>query len=213
MSFWTTSVLILVLLHTVPSQAQMAISESKPPVVEDDARIVVERPHPLVLSKRDFEVTQAYVDVFRILSDQNTCSSFYGGTRSATTVLNSFVPAVEPHRLTREVTFKMSGRPQLLHDVITGTSYRLFEKVTVNTNSSFYKRRLDSLLRFPSDVGRFPPGTRAARALILLHELGHLIQGTNGEWLIPDDGHDDALSQRNTLRVQQACRVQLQALM
>ena len=191
----------------------MAISENKAPVVEDDSRIVVEGPHPLVLPKRDFEVTQAYVDVFRILSDQNTCSSFYGGTRSATTVLNSFVPAVEPHRLTREVTFKMSGRPQLFHDVVTGTSYRLFEKVTVNTNSSFYKRRLDSLLRFPSDVGRFPPGTRAARALILLHELGHLIQGTNGEWLIPDDGHDDALSQRNTLHVQQACRVQLQALM
>ena len=213
MSIWTTSALILVLLHTVPSRAQMALSESKPPVVEDDSRIVVEQPYPLVLPKRDFEVTQAYVDVFRILSDQNTCSSFYGGTRSATTVLNSFVPAVEPHRLTREVTFKMSGRPQLLYDVVTGTSYRLFEKVTVNTNSSFYKRRLDSLLRFPSDVGRFPPGTRAARALILLHELGHLIQGTNGEWLIPDDGHDDALSQRNTLRVQQACRVQLQALM
>jgi hypothetical protein len=193
MSIWTTSVLILVLLHTVPSQAQI--------------------PQRLVLEKRDFEVTQAYSDVFRILSDQNTCSGFYGGPRAATTVLNGLVPAVESHRLTNDVTFKMSGRPQLVHDNVSGASYRLFQKVMVNTNSSFYKRRLDTLLRFPADVGRFPPGTRAARALILLHELGHLIQGANGEWLIPDDGYDDALSQRNTLRVQQVCRAQLQALM
>src|SRR5262249_46189485 len=131
----------------------------------------------------------------------------------ATTVLNSFLPGVESHRLLRDVTFLMTGRPRLLQDSASGASYRLFDKVTVNTNSSFYQRRVDALGKFPSDVGRFPPGTRPARALILLHELGHLIRGQNGEWLLPDDGFDDSQSQQNTLRIQRACRAQLQSLL
>ena len=212
MSIWTTSVLILVLLHTVSARAQMAVNESKRVTVEETHEPAADLPHPLVLPKRDFEVVQAYADVFKILSDQNTCSSFYGGPRPATIVLNSFIPTVESHRLTREVMFKMSGRPQMRQDPVSGVSYRLFEKVTVNNDSSFYQRR-DYWVRFPSAVGDFPPGTRAARALILLHELGHLIQDTNGAWLIPDDGYDDSVSHRNTLRVQQACRQQLRALM
>jgi hypothetical protein len=212
MSTWTTSVLILVLLHTVSARAQMAVNESKPVTIEETHQSATDLPRPLVLPKRDFEVVQAYADVFKILSDQNTCSSFYGGPRPATIVLNSFIPAVESHRLPPAVMFKMSGRPQIRQDPVSGASYRLFEKVTVNNSSSFYQRR-DYWVRFPSDVGSFPPGTRAARALILLHELGHLIQDTNGAWLIPDDGHDDSVSHRNTLRVQQACRKQLQALM
>jgi hypothetical protein len=211
MSIWTTSVLILVLLHTVSARAQMAVNESKRVTIEETHEPAADLPPPLVLPKRDFEVVQAYADVFKILSDQNTCSSFYGGPRPATIVLNSFIPAVESHRLTREVMFKMSGRPQMRQDPVSGVSYRLFEKVTVNNDSSFYQRR-DYWVRFPSDVGNFPPGTRAARALILLHELGHLIQDTNGAWLIPDDGYDDSVSHQNTLRVQQACRKQLKAL-
>jgi len=212
MSIWTTSVLILVLLHTVSARAQMAVNESKRVTIEETHEPTADLPHPLVLPKRDFEVVRAYADVFKILSDQNTCSSFYGGPRPAMIVLNSFIPAVESHRLDREVVFKMSGRPQMRQDPVSGASYRLFEKVTVNNNSSFYKRRVDYWVRLPADVGRFPPGTRAARALILLHELGHLIQDTNGAWLIPDDGYNDSVSHRNTLRVQQACRTQLQAL-
>jgi len=66
--------------------------------------------------------------------------------------------------------------------------------------------------KFPSDVGNFAPGSRAARALILLHELGHLIQGDNGNWLIPDDGHNPPQSKANTLLVQQVCRRELDAL-
>jgi hypothetical protein len=211
MSIWTTSVLILVLLHSVSVRAQMAVNESKPVTIEETHQ-PADLPHRLVLPKRDFEVVQAYADVFKILSDQNTCSSFYGGPRPATIVLNSFIPAVESRRLPPAVMFKMSGRLQMRQDSVSGVSYRLFEKVTVNNTSSFYERRVD-WVRFPSDVGSFPPGTRAARALILLHELGHLIQDTNGAWVIPDDGYDDSVSHRNTLRVQQACRTQLQALM
>jgi len=106
----------------------------------------------------------------------------------------------------------MAGMSRLLHDDASGASYRLFERTMVNTNGSFYQRRADPMRKFPSDVGDFAPGSRQARALILLHELGHLIQGEGGEWLLPDDGHDGMRSQANTLRVQQACRRQLDAL-
>jgi hypothetical protein len=55
-------------------------------------------------------------------------------------------------------------------------------------------------------------GTRPARALILLHELGHLIRGEDGKWLLPDDGNDDRQSRANTQRVQAVCRAQLATL-
>src|SRR5215813_11244213 len=117
MTFRTSSLFfLLLLLYAVPARAQMAIDENKPASTR------------LTLTKRDREITQAYDDVFKILSDQNPCSRFYGGPRTATTVLNNFVPAVESHRLMRDVTFKMSGRLRLLEEPVSHTSYRLFEK-------------------------------------------------------------------------------------
>jgi hypothetical protein len=165
-----------------------------------------------VLRRKDWDLTQAYVDVFNILSDQNACSKFYGGPRTATTVLNDFVPRVKTKALLREVSFQMVGMSRLIHNPNTGASYRVFDKTLVNSNGSFYQRRQDVMHKFPSDVGNFAPGSRPARALILLHELGHLIQGVNGDWLIPDDGYDGTRSKANTLRVQEACRTQLKAL-
>lgn len=198
MSLWTSSIICVLLLQTVQSQAQQTPPEDSPP--------------PLVIAKRDWDLTQAYIDVFNILSNQNTCSEFYGGPRTATTVLNGFVTRVKSRPLLREVSFQMAGSPRLIRDPRTGASYRLFEQTMVNTNGSFYQRRADPMRRFPSDIGNFAPGSRGARVLILLHELGHLIQGENGDWLIPDDGHDGTQSKANTLRVQQVCRRELDAL-
>ena len=195
MSVWTSAVLCVLLLQSVHAQEQQANDENKPVVIE-----------------KDWSITQAYVDVFKILSNQNTCSDFYRGPRTATTVLNGFVIRVKSQSLMREVSFEMAGRPRVIRDPATGASYRLFEKTMVNINGSFYQRRADPMRKFPSDVGNFSPGSRAARALILLHELGHLIQDDNGEWLIPDDGFDGRQSQANTLRVQQMCRKELKAL-
>ena len=189
MSFWTKGVLgFLLVFQAVQSQAQQAIT------------------------KKDWDLTRAYSDVLTILSDQNTCSSFYGGPRVATTVLNDFFTHVKAQPMSREVSFQMMGRPRLLRDSTTGVRYRIFDTVMVNTYGSFYQRRPFCTHRFPSDVGIFGPGTRRARALILLHELGHLIQGEDGTWLLPDDGLNGSQSKANTLRVQQACRAQLQTL-
>jgi hypothetical protein len=212
MSLWTSTLIGLLCLTAFPAQAQELSYDSKPTLLEEADRPAEKLPRRLDFRHKDFELTQAYQDVFQILSDQNACSSFYGGPRNATTVLNDFVPHVKAHRLLKELSFQMTGRPIMIHNPITGLSYRLFDTATVNSDGSFYRRRLDSLRRFPADVGSFPPGTRQARALILLHELGHLMEGQDGSWLIPDDGHDGAVSNRNTLLVQRACRVQLEAL-
>ena len=192
MSIWTSTVICVLLLQNGgPSE---------------------EPPRPLVVTKKDWNITQAYIDVFKILSEQNTCSDFYRGPRTATTVLNGFVRRVKSQSLLRDVSFEMVGSPRIIRDPATGASYRLFEKTMVNINGSFYQRRADPMRKFPSDVGNFAPGSRAARALILLHELGHLIQDENGEWLIPDDGFDGRQSKENTLRVQQMCRKELNKL-
>ena len=195
MSLWTSSVLSLLLLQTVQYPAP---SE--------------EQPRRVVLVKKDWSLAQAYSDVFKILSEQNPCSSFYGGPRTATTVLNDFVVLVQSQPMQREVTFQMVGTPRLIRDAATGASYRLFDRTLVNTNGSFYQRRVELMREYPSDIGDFAPGSRQARALILLHELGHLIQDEDGDWLIPDDGHNGPQSKANTLRVQQACRAQLATL-
>jgi hypothetical protein len=192
MSLWSSTIVCVLLLQTIaPSE---------------------EPPHPLVVTKKDWDVTQAYTDVFKILSNRNKCSDFYRGPRTATTVLNGFVKRVKSQSLLREVSFQMVGTPRIIRDPGTGASYRLFEKTMVNTNGSFYQRRADPLSKFPSDVGNFAPGSRGARALILLHELGHLIQGEDGDWLLPDDGFNGTQSKANTLRVQQVCAKELQAL-
>ena len=219
MSLWASSVIGLLLLQPVQSPAQgvssdakSAASENKPAVSEGPAAALPELPPRLAFAHKDFELSQAYSDVFKILSDQNACSGFYGGPGAATTVLNAFVPLVKTHRLLRDLSFQMTGVPRTVYNPVVKVSYRLFDRVVVNSDGSFYQRRFDTLHRFPSDVGSFPPATRAARALILLHELGHLIQGNNGTWLLPDDGSDGAQSHRNTLLVQRACRSQLDAL-
>jgi len=195
MSLWTSTVICVLFLQGVQAQEQQANDENKPVVIE-----------------KDWSITQAYVDVFKILNNQNTCSDFYRGPRTATTVLNGFVIRVKSQSLMREVSFQMAGSPRVIHDLTTGASYRLFEKTMVNINGSFYQRRADPMRKFPSDVGNFAPGSRAARALIILHELGHLIQDDNGEWLIPDDGFDGRQSKENTLRVEKVCRKELNKL-
>jgi len=214
MSLWTSSVISLGLLlfQTTQVQTQRVNADSTPVPGEEIAVPAEDRPHPLALRKRDWNLSRAYSDVFNILNSENPCSSFYGGPRSATTVLNGFVRLVKSQPLVPEVSFQMEGTSRLIRDPATGAFYRLFERIMVNTNGSFYQRRADSMDKFPSNVGTFSPGSRRARALILLHELGHLMQGENGDWLIPDDGHDGPQSQANTLRIQQACGRQLNTL-
>jgi hypothetical protein len=200
MLFWIGSVLSVLLLQTIQVAAQQENGSSQP------------APPQLVIQKKDWNFNQAYADVYKILSSQNTCSRFYGGPTAATIVLNGFVRNVKSQPLAPDVAFRMAGRLRLIREPHTGAAYRLFERAMVNTNGSFYQRRDDPLRKFPSDVGGFSAGSRPARALILLHELGHLLQDENGDWLLPDDDHNGAQSRANTVRVEQECREQLKGL-
>jgi hypothetical protein len=161
--------------------------------------------------KGDAYFIQAYTDTFAILSQMNSCSSFYGGPRAATKVLNSLVMLVRREPLLQEITFQMSGSLTYFKDDNAGVYYRLFTKATLNSNGSFYQRR-EPMRKLPPDVGGFAAGSRAARVLILLHELGHLILSKTGDWLLPDDGYDSFRSRTNTLRVLEACQKQLESL-
>src|ERR1044072_5755825 len=130
MSLWTKGVFgFLLVLQGVPSQAQQTIKD------------------------KDWDLTRAYSDVFKILSDENDCSGFYGGSRVATTVLHDFFTHITPQPLSSEVSFQMAGRPRLLRENATGVRYRIFDTAMVNTEGSFYKRRPFASDRFPPDVG------------------------------------------------------------
>ncbi|HKY42725.1 MAG TPA: hypothetical protein VJM50_06495 [Pyrinomonadaceae bacterium] len=210
MFLWTASVISLLLLLTGEPQGQHANGDTKSVTIEETSE---EKPTREILTKKmDWYLRQAYSDVSKILSHQNSCSDFYRGPRAATIVLNDLVAHVKPGSLVREISFQMGGNLTFIHNPSAGVVYRLFDRAVVNTNGSFYQRRTDPVRNVPADVGNFLPGSRRARALILLHELAHLIEGEDGGWLIPDDGFNVKQSRANTLRIQKVCRAQLEAL-
>ena len=174
----------------------------------------VERPAPTPLdhSAERLVVGQAYKDVFRVLKDDNDCSRFFGGPRAAVTVLNEFARQLRRKPLGQyDIAMRMSGSYTTYHNQQTGASYRLFDEALINSNGAFaavappsWGKRLQ--------IGRFTAETREAKALMLLHELGHLIAVPGGWWLLPNDGGDSALSERNTRTVESRCLRQLLSL-
>jgi hypothetical protein len=61
-------------------------------------------------------------------------------------------------------------------------------------------------------IGDFAPNTREARVTILLHELGHLVAKTHQAWLLPNDGNNQLLSNKNTQQILAACGEQIKEL-
>ena len=170
-------------------------------------------PTPLEGIAGDPFYRKAYADVYRILSAENECSSFYGGPARAALVFNKFAERLRPGRLSEVRTgSRMSGGDISVVHAPTGQTYRLFEQAVLNTEGPFYRRQMSSGVSPMPGIGKFGPGTREARALILLHELGHLVRGADGRWLLKDDGHDSSLSARNTDLVENRCGAQIRAL-
>src|SRR5687768_4791132 len=168
------------------------------------------QPTPLDHEAEGLAVGETYGDVFRALKDDNSCSRFFGGPRVAVTVLNEFTRRLRRKMLgTADVGLVMSGSYTWYQDGKSGASYRLFDEAAINGNGPFFVVPPPTGTRF--QVGRFPAATRPAKALMLLHELGHLIRGPAG-WLLPNDGGDAALSDRNTRTVESRCIEQLLAL-
>ena len=169
-------------------------------------------PTPLPLTSRDGVDKSSYADVFRILKADNRCSRYFGGPHAAVTVFNQFTLRLRKRSLgPGAVAIAMYGDYTNYLDASSGASYRLFDEAAVNTQGPF-TTRVPQAANARLRIGRFPVETRQAKALILLHELGHLIRGPGGKWLLPEDGGDAGLSDRNTRTVQEQCLGELLAL-
>jgi hypothetical protein len=155
---------------------------------------------------------QAYLDTYSLLSGDNQCSRFFAG-RGSRLILDEFVIRLRVRVISESgVGIRMSGTFANLVEHREGIVYRLFEQAEINSHGAFYKSFNLSDARLIPDIGRFPPDTREARVLMLLHELAHLIKGTDGRWLIPDDGSDAQLSSINTQTVECKCGENIRAL-
>jgi len=155
---------------------------------------------------------RAYLDAHTLLGQPGGCSEFFG-VPAAERVLEEFLIQLREERINdASIGIRMSGPFTLFADPEDGISYRLFANAELNTEGPFCKAKVFSAEPFVPSVGSFQPNTRQARALILLHELAHLIQGKEGNWLIPDDGDSPQLSRQNTNTVESRCGKQIRAL-
>lgn len=170
-------------------------------------------PTPLQLVNRDKLYEAAYMDAYSILSADNQCSRFYGGSSIAVTVFNQLIGQLRPdYDSDYKVGISMLAPVNFIQDQKTGYEYRLFAAAKVNLNGPFYKGQAASLDRHMPNIGHFQANTREARVLLLLHELGHLVKGQDKSWLLPDDGDDPFLSARNTRKVEAQCSKQIREL-
>jgi hypothetical protein len=156
---------------------------------------------------------QAFQDAISILSKNNSCSRFFGDTKTTAEVLRRLAIQFQLHLLRDSRTgIEMSGNFTYFDQTEKHAGYRLFAAATINTVGPFLKAKVFPAEPYVPPVGSFLPNTREARVLMLLHELAHLVKGQNGSWLIPDDGNAPALSKRNTELIESQCRQQILSL-
>ena len=155
-------------------------------------------------------VDRAYLDAFTILKDDNSCSRFFGG-RNSIAALNEMVLQLKPRYFERDVAIRMSGATTLVQSHATGFTFRLFDKMELNMAGSFF-RSPSPTERHISITPTYAPNTRETRVLVFLHELGHLVRGSDSKWVLLDDGDDPSLSLDNTERVLSVCRQQITSL-
>jgi hypothetical protein len=146
----------------------------------------------------------ASYDVVKILNSANRCSDFFGGPTTVD-IFDRMVAQTQKNYVSADIGIRMSGKTETVIDWQTNREFRLFEKVSVNGNGPFYRgKRLNFAPSVPG-VGSYEPATREARALMLLHELGHLVTADDGKWLLPNDGGDEDLSRRNSSKIEEIC--------
>lgn len=153
----------------------------------------------------------AYLDAFSILRQDNSCSRFYGGSR-VIEVLNELKKQLKDTYMDTSIAVKMSGSTMSVTSLRYSISYRLFEKAELNLRGSFYHGNTFRHEESVPTIGNFSPNTREARVTILLHELGHLVEKSGQTWLLPNDGHDEFLSHKNTQQVIAVCGQQIRQL-
>lgn len=169
-------------------------------------------PLPSALIAGDKILGEAYYDTLAILTSNNECSEFFGGPESSIDIFNQLISRVRKDYLAFTIGIQMSGAITSGTNFQTKARYRLFDKVSINANGPFYRRRYSDSQQTVPGVGSYAPNTREARALMLLHELGHVVEGKSGAWLLPNDGNDHSLSRENTRRIEDICGTQIKTL-
>lgn len=172
----------------------------------------VEVVEPSRLIAEDKVLGSAYYDTLNILSTANSCSDFFGGSEASMDVFTKFISKVRKDYFSTSIGMRMSGPTTLIINSTTRSQYRLFDRVSLNTNGAFYRRKLSNIDYNVPGVGAFKPNTKEVRVLILLHELGHVMKGADGNWLLPDDGQSEELSRRNSQKIEDVCGEEIKSL-
>ncbi|MEO7971548.1 MAG: hypothetical protein ABI698_09635 [bacterium] len=157
---------------------------------------------PLVFEDDVF--SSAYYDTLAILRTGNRCSQFFGGT-STVDIFDSLIAKMHKDYFKADIGIRMTGLTENILNVQTNRAYRMFEKVELNGNGPFYRDKYSDSAQPLPGIGTYGPDTREARVLMLLHELGHTIKSDEGKWLLPNDGDDESLSRRNSVKVEKVC--------
>lgn len=212
-----TALMSLALVTTKASAPAVPGDECRPDFADDTPSIVEARtsvsppsaPSPLI--SQDKVLGSAYYDTLTILSSANACSDFFGGPESVD-IFNQLVRRIQKSVLSVDIGIRMSGPTTNIHDFRTNKKYRIFDKVSLNSNGPFYRKKTALWETTVPKVGNFEPNTKEARVLILLHELGHVMKGSDGHWLLPDDGKDVGLSRANSYKIEDVCEDEINKL-
>lgn len=180
------------------------------PKVGGAARSTLPPPPEMIASDKVLE--SVYYNTLAILSTSNSCSEFFGGSAASMEVFNQLMGQVRKDSLSSTVAMRMNGTTLNAEDARTGARYRLFSKVSINLNGPFFKKKNFNSERSVFGVGSFGPNTREVRILILLHELGHLMRGQDGTFLLPDDGGNEQVSRNNSHKIEEVCGNQIKSL-
>ena len=210
-----TALMTLATLNTNAALPPILPDEVGPDLWEETGSAAVSRstvpalPSPLITE--DSILRMAYFDALSILSTSNRCSDFFGGPDTVD-IFNKFMGQVRKGYFQNTVGMKMSGDVTNVTNNMTKRTFRLFDKVALNTNGPFYRKRTSNAEPSMPRIGRFEPNTKEIRVLILLHELGHVIKGSDGSWLLPNDGHNEGLSLQNSQKIEEICGEQIRSL-
>jgi hypothetical protein len=167
-------------------------------------------PSPLIA--KDKVLRAAYYDTLSILSTNNLCSDFFGGPALSIEAFNQLVGRLRKDYLPVSIAMRMTGETTNFRNDITKKRYRVFERVMINARGPFYQSNFSKADPRVLPIGTFGPNTKQARVLIFLHELGHLIKGEDGAWLLPNDGDSEKASTLNTKKIEDVCRTQIKGV-
>jgi len=163
--------------------------------------------------KNKSSLDQAYLDAVLLLEQPGPCGAFFGG-QDVVTVLDNLVAQLHEERINdSRIGIRMRGgfTVRVIEGTGTELMFRVFDDAELNINGPFERAKVFAAEPNVPSVGSFLPNTRAARVLILMHELGHLIKRDH-DWLLPDDGTSPARSRENTKVVERNCGAQIRTL-